>query len=637
MSKQPVQVSGAATKALSDNLRTWSGWPNATLTLEPPPPEAGSPWAATHMLQQRVWLNVDGLSLNPNRVLLSATPFRLRQEAVLTGALLHEAAHARFTTWKPYTEEERAEFKHPDGKEVSQAEMALAMLMEEPRIEGRMYAEAKRTGCSGLEWTMQAMAVHLFPLTVEATDPGQEIMNLIGAWALRAGRATARGSARLTPTPKWATKFNIVLGNAIRRYREDQGDDWAQACDTETQVLKQLLDMLVWRERSYASAGATHQVELARKILNLLFPETPDGEGPTPDVGGCSMLAGAGESGDEDGDEPREGDGSSEGEEGESPSKSALAEAIKEILEESKGSAEAEAKKEMAANPPPAESTSSQGAGAKQRVVGSTITGFLPPSPSDRAVAKSAEKFLRDLVNPTETSATAVTDAPSATIDATALSVWKAGGRRSAPRFFSQTRRDVQPAPPVKIAVLVDISLSMGVLAKPSGLLSWALANAAVDMRNFAGRGTQVESTLIHWGDRAVVIQKNGETLPGVGNHACPDGTTAMGAGLALVDEQIPGFFDLKDSGQEENRLIIQFTDWGLSSERRVHEHASAWVNRALSSGVKMLTIHPSQTIDWVLNIRHNIIDPSLAHRHVMVPYTGDDEKVWTAAAAALR
>lgn len=630
--KPPVQVSGEAARILGENIRTWSGWPNASLTLGAPPPEAGSPWAATNMGTRQVWVNVDELSLNPNRVLNSVTPFRLKQEAVLTGAMLHEAAHARYTTWKPRNEEEAKGFTHPDGSDITEAQMSLAMLLEEPRIERRMAADSAINGSQGLEWTMIAMALHLFPIDLPAASASQHLMNLLGSWILRAGRRNAMALSGKSAAfmPGWVGEYGMFLSKAIRQYRETQGDTGPQALIAADTVFNNLTAALKWDEPGVLDPTL---LGYSRDILDALFPEM--GEQPKAEAAACGASG-------EEGTESDEGeDSEGEGPEGGGPEgegSGQQSEDQKKIAEMMSG-AGAEVANEVK-KPPSAKKIipAEGGVGQGISVEGTSITQWRDPSPEQRETSRQAARFLRDLVDPTETSATTVTDAPSALVDATALSRWKAGGREQSPRFFAQTRRDVQPAPPVKIAVLVDVSASMEVLAQPSAVLSWALSSAAVDLQNFAGRGTQVESTLIHWGDHAVVVQENGAQLPGIASHICPYGTKAMVEAFDLVEGQIPGFFSAKESGREENRLLIQFTDWGLSNWGGEKDRTREAVTQAMDNGVKMLTIAPPRVSGFVRNIEDEIIIPRLRPKHARVTFDPHNPTgVWDAAAEALK
>lgn len=205
---------------------------------------------------------------------------------------------------------------------------------------------------------------------------------------------------------------------------------------------------------------------------------------------------------------------------------------------------------------------------------------------------KEAERFLRDLISPSETTVRTLSETPSATIDGAALAAWKAAGQTGEPMFFVRTRREVMDSPPVRVAILVDISSSMAVLQNPSALLSWALASAAVDLRNFAGRGRQVESCLIHWGSTTpVVVQENGAMLPGLRSVRCNEGTSIMHLALDKVEEQMPGFFAHEEQGKQSNRLLVQFTDWELNGMTAAEAHLR--VGKALDAGVNMLSITP--------------------------------------------
>lgn len=144
----------------------------------------------------------------------------------------------------------------------------------------------------------------------------------------------------------------------------------------------------------------------------------------------------------------------------------------------------------------------------------------------------------------------------------------------------------------MKIAILVDISSSMDILQKPSAVLSWALANAAVDLRNFAGRGQQIQSTMIHWGSQDPrVVVADGAQVPGIHEVPCTEGTNRMHDAINLIETQIPGFLDIPEDGAPENRLLVQFTDWELAMWS-VPATIDA-MRRVTAAGVNMLTISP--------------------------------------------
>lgn len=628
-----VKISGEATKALSDLLRIWSGWPKATVRFADPEHPLTSV-AVTDHNTRTFTANADRLVLNPNRLLSTITPFRLRQEAVLTGALLHEAGHARFSTWQPRNDEDMAAFTRADGTPVTQQELALARLMEEPRIEALMAKNVGRFGAAGLDWTMRASAAHLLPLTELSTDPDQQIMDLITSWVLRAGREEARNPQR---SQAWVRRFNLILREQITAHleaKQQQGVECNPVSDANV-VYQSLLDGIKWS----GEGPKTHLADVASVILKKLFPETDDDSMPTPTFT-CSHSdeseeseegegSGEGEETDEsEGDEGGSGSGEGEGEGDEKFE--ALAAALGDLEtsanEDTKKETEAEAKAETSQV-----GGLSGGDGGSGRLAG----GWRDPSKDERESAAGAERYLRSLIEPSEASTVALTDTPSATVDGAALSAWKAGGQVNAPHFFRRTRREVEPSPPVKIAILVDISGSMDELQKPSAVLSWALASAALDLRNFAGRGQQVETTLIHWGTTVNVIQPNGGTLPGIREVPCMEGTSAMDGALHRVEEEIPGFFDATE--KPENRLLVQFTDWELAYF--CTQRTAPILHRALANGVNMLSVVPrtySERYSALTDILRSA--PALRGETSLLRYNPTrPNEVWETAARTLR
>lgn len=617
----PVQISGDAMRALAGKIREWSGWPNARLVIGKP---EGSPYASCTHHDRTFTVNANALVLNPHRVLLTVTPFRLRQEGVMTGLMLHEAGHARFSRWLPRSKEEaqRKPLLHSDGSVPSKATVSLARLMEEPRIEGLMAENEKNFGASGLAWTMRASAAHIVPTTPLSMDPERQIMDVIKSWTLRAGRQIALGERTGFDVRMWVHAFSGLLTDAVEAHIEAQGSGTARS-DTRS-VMRLLNEMITCDDHT----GPT-MIDAARDVLELLFPETPADEQPQMSEG-CSGQPQEEPEEDSEGDsEPEQGDGEpeegddpakpgeepAEGEEGSEdgdgegdseaeseddgagevsdesdtevepddtePEQSELAKALADMEAQAKADTEDEAEEEADAEP-------NNPSGAGEGAGGDGDKGWRQPNKDEREIQKGAEKFLRELVNPSESSKVTLSDSPAATIDAAAFAAWKAGGMTSDPKFFRRLRRSVEPSPPVKIAILVDVSVSMGLLQKPSGLLSWALAAAAFDLRNFAGRGQQVESCMIHWGSTAKVIQRNGEMMPGIKEFACNEGTTVMHEALDLVEEQMPGFLAAPE--RPEHRLLVQFTDWQLFGgwEARVKIH------HALAVGVNMLSVVPA-------------------------------------------
>lgn len=697
--RQPVQVSGDALRVLNEKVRQWTGWRRGSLTLGPTGRNA--PAFCSHEHRQIV-ADPEILLLNPNRVLLTVTPFRLRQEAVLTGAILHEAGHARHSLWKPLTVEQAkiSPLLHSDGTVPTEQCVALAKVMEEPRVEGLMARDADRIGATGLGWTMRAMAAHLLPPTELSMDPSQALMDLICSWALRAGRQAALNHHVKHPMASWVREFTSLVHQTIEAHLEDRvlagavlyKDPINPAPGVETPNYRslQILSILNQMIQCEDDTGPT-MIDSAREVLRMLFPETDDesdegdeeampnsgcgagspestseagapednagkgdesgadGEGNTePEDEGSGAEPGAGDSdegtGDDESDEEDSGEAEGQpeadepGDDGSDPqedkseepgatdSTSPMARALARMEEASKSQVEDEAEDE-AEQTPPMEQGASGGAGPGGALGGSWRT----PTSEERDVQKGAEKFLRNMIDSSEVSTRSITDQPSASVDGAALSAWKAGGQYREPNFFIRTRRQEQPSPPIEIAVLVDVSSSMDVLQAPSALLSWAMAGAALDLRNFAGRGQQVKSCLIHWGDSVKVIQRPGEVLPGIRVTPCRQGTSNMHGALDMIEEIMPGFYD---PARDVNRLIVQFTDWKVF---QAPEPAKR-VGRALAAGVNMLSVVPHNysaryaRLDEILRMC-----PIQRGHTTLVKYNeGNPAQVWQRAAETL-
>lgn len=666
----PVHVSGEATAALAGLVREWSGWSNARLVLADPRTVGhGSAWASCQWDNRTFTANPETLVLNPHRVLLTITPFRLRQEAVLTGALLHEAGHARHSLWIPCTTEQVSGFRHSNGDIPNVKTVEFARLMEEPRIDGIMARDADSVGARGLGWTMRAASAHLLPGTVLSADPNQKIMDLVTAWALRAGRQIAFNHHTGHTLRHWVGDFTSLLHQTIEAHLLGVMDDQIDAPAATREIMDLILDMI----RCEDDRGST-MIDKARQVLELLFPETDEDDQPSPGAG-CQSEHGqpdesdesdeseegeqgegdeAGEGGEGDtepeddgsGDEPGDGDTGDDGEEeGESDSEgesgqeegatdstdpstdteSELAQMLADIEANAKSDTEEECDEE-AQQVQPADGAGTGGVGADGEE-------WRNPTPTERGIQKGAERFLRTIIAPSEASKIMLTDSPSATVDGAALSAWKAGGQVRTPHFFKRTHREIEPSPPVKIAVLVDVSGSMEELQTPSAVLSWALASAALDLRNFAGRGQQVESTLIHWGSTARVIQHNGEMLPGIREVGCYEGTSALHEAMELVESELPGFYD---EGVTENRLIVHFTDWELSGwTKRV---SAEWIHKALAAGVNMITVAPRDYSERRSDLA-DIVAGAKVQRGTSSIMRYDErhpEQVWENAAAAL-
>lgn len=627
-----LYISGSARASLGALYRQWSGWRNGQLKFGQPNPKV-SDVAMTLRADRTTTVDPARVVRNPNKVLVRVNPFRLRQEAVLTGTLLHEAAHARFSTWRPCTDEGMKNYVHSDGAPVAPATDDLAQALEEARVEGLMHGALTNPSHELYQWTDLAWTLMIPPMVfiprldvarlyAEEPDPRQRLMAFLETFILKGLREFVRDA---TSSAYW--QYHDLMEQVLELYFVERDAKPGEEPDATDRAHAKDIIRELQRSVTHSITSDHDPVDRARAILEELFPNTPPedmprmgggcgegmaGEGPgEPGEQGSGSGSGSGsgeqseDDGQSEGEDSGEGEGEGEGDgQSEDPSRElssreqALAHDTQTQLDRAAatkraaaraGKKKAEARAAGGEQEPEAVSVqrgNGVGAGA-----GSAYRYGIrrQPNADNRAEQKRAEQFLRSMIEPAEGRVDSLSESPAATVDGAALQRWKAGGRTGAPRFFQRTRREVTPSPPLKVAVLVDVSSSMNVLQEPSSILSWAIASAAIDLRNFAGRGRQIESTLIHWGDWARVIQANGKPTQGILVAACQEGTQAMPEAMDLVEQEIPGFGSLPD--KPEHRLLVQFTDWQLWSP--CHQGVTEKVGGAVANGVNMLTILP--------------------------------------------
>ncbi len=414
------QISDRATTTLESHLARWTGWGTASLEFTCDK----APIAGTNLATREVVVNPDVTIRNPLKVLDLVTPFRLRQEGILTGTLLHEAAHARYTQWRGHA-----------GQYPEQV-LALATVLDEPRIEAYFRTEARENGAFGLGWTLLASAARHCPPT-SLTHDAMSVMDCVNLWVLTAGRHHAfdtvsnAGRPSTSGTPSWVSRMDSVLVMALSAHASAHEEAYGEKVSWA--AIKALLGTAVASEDH---EGPT-MLDLAQSILDALYPGVPPEERPSPpDPHGA------------DEDEGEEGDGGDTGDalpEVVQDEMQAAAEAAEEGQQADIGDAD---KAEQDSTPVDAGDYSGPGEWRK-------------PTPPEQKVREDARRFLRDLSAPTVVTTRPLRETPSASIDAAAYAAWKARGATSAPRFSRRTRKVVTPAPPVNVAVLKDVSGSM--------------------------------------------------------------------------------------------------------------------------------------------------------------------------------
>lgn len=686
-------ISPQAIETLRGYMKDWSGWDDLKLSLGKPQQTS---IGETDHLNHHITINPDEVLLNPNKVLTSVTPFRLRQEAVMTGVMLHEAAHARFSTWRPRTPKDRAIWTLADGSLVTPAIEQLAVLVEEARIEGAMATKyspdigKKLTDAdkltSSLLWTLLASAMKFVPATQLPTDPDEQVMSVISAWVLRSARMDRLPSYVLggkVNFSSWSKDYLAILHKTVLNHFErldlehpNAGDNQASTSPSPKhksgktrRVLSLLQSMVAWRDipntptKAYYSSRlkkrifpAALNVEFAAEVIGLLYPHLDDDQVPTPPTSGCGFgqpqdqqdqqdqQEGGQDNGQNQQDQKDQGgqsnsDGSSSDSTGGSSSSagSSQNQQLQQIQQQQEKLNKALQNLDRKAIQKIQQSVHEIVNSREEIKLDTVLPQYTQtPTKEDRALADQASKFLRHRIDAAEVMISSLSDTPSANVDGAALSAWKASGQVQSPHFFRRDRRDVRPSPPIQIGILVDISGSMEPMQQPSARLAWSLASAARDLSNFAGRGTQVSMSMVHWGSTARVVVGANDKVQGLHIAPCNEGTHRMGDGLELLEREMPGF--LRGSDVPTNRLLIQFTDWEIFGSG--FSHAKAVLDLALDTELSMISVMPDENNFLNAGLaQHNraVGDHALSPRvKTMTFKKGDDDKVWETATALL-
>lgn len=528
---------------------------------------------------------------NPEGVLRIVTPFRLKQEAAITGAILHEVTRLRVSDLEEVTEYKVAVTTHSVAGNPRVLE--FARVIEEVRIDNSV------ENTEGLGWTVRATAAKaLGGIDWDST----EIMDVMVRSILTAGRFVFQNDPPEWARHEWTWLWGKVAEHLISTY---PGRD---VVPMEERIRTQL-------DAAMTSAGKSAQrvLSAAHTTLSLLFPDNDAPEIPAPGQAGGSTGA-------------------------EGPDE----EYYQDHMETSAGETGSEPSGESD-DPGDPKGTLSTAAGLNTEYEkGFTPIGRRGPGPPDRVVQQAASKFLASVIDPSTSTIRSLDDSPSSEVDPEALAVWRSAGADSEPRFFVRTRRETTPSVPAKIALLVDVSGSMDLLQAPSAQMSWALAAAAEDLSNYAGAGVNVEVVQVNWGSTARVVRHPGDPARTIDFYKCRQGTRAMHEAIELADEALGGSL-LSTPERPENRLIVHFSDWVVQARSDLAAEFGAANLRALSAGTKILSVEPvpEGQMNNSYMVAADAVDiacEKAGHSGFRrVTYNGSTRRVWDAAIDMMR
>jgi hypothetical protein len=540
-----------------------------------------------------------------------------RQYPILAGVLAHESGHARWTQWgvfdnpgawpkalpnpdfdpaKPEGKGNRREF--PLDQKGGGELFKVAKYLEEPRID-RL---ASNVFTKTWKRAIQLVGGHLILKSVQEQDEaGENAVDAALGMAIIVGARMTIGVLGTTPDERAAVKKVLESAKKIIELNNEQLDPSVQTKDAFEEI------MAIVNRHTFSSANddPIEHLEAARQILAIVHPEKADdpdqsGDEGEGDQGSASAAAmpGAGttasKSGDDEGDDSdqqgggdqdeddsegddtsEDADGSGDGAGEDSGNDNSEAEqAMQELRNSMKEELDELADKMGQIARVEAENNSDKGTNYHGAVMfrdpkAPPINRYEDPTAEDRDLYKRIREWMFAQIEPTRTldesqhwlpGGGARLDVQQYIRDNLAGNI---GPQRSDWKRVSET---VKPAPPVKVAIMLDGSGSMNSYARKSASIAWAAANAAADL-------PESRTVSVIYGDAAGVTQEPGH-MPSkkVAVASCNGGMEEFQGAARLVEEHLW----LNDEVEEDapsNVLIIIVSDICYGGEAPDGEH----------------------------------------------------------------
>ncbi len=486
-----------------------------------------------------------------------------------TGAILHEALHARFTLW----DLELA------SKALSEKENEALHLLEESRIE--------------------ALGVLTFP-------DNRDFLRA-SAMEIVLGELDEKMLATMSGTRAFA-KIGALVGARIDAGVLDKRDVGSVIDLAIDNLGQELYDQLrvIWRKAQNYTAhkNAEPLYALAREWEQLVSErekEKGEGEG--------------------EGGEPTEGEGEGMGK--------ALAEALAEALADSADDTAMNANDSLTKREQSekwAEESKARASDGKRRQQnkveqgkvfakstgeqstngsGSTLIETRNPQSAERVASVKVAQLLEKAKYRERDVTTVRSVLPAGRLRTRALVQSKAleskGVFTPVEAWEHKTRKHTDE-PSLTIGVMVDISGSMGSAMNPMATTAWVLANA--------GRRVQARTAMVYYGSGVFPTLRLGEKLDEVRVWSAPDGTEKFDQAFRALDSHLT----LLDSQGAKMLVIVSDGQYTTDESKR----AKAWVQECEKKGVAVL---------WLTFDRHtSYIDPYLAGTNGQVVQLNADE-----------
>lgn len=508
------------------------------------------------------------LTINLDRVITKgkSRPAKLdsiedfRLHPVLAGVAAHESGHARWTLWDklpPVIPNPDFDVTQPEAPgnlsefNVSKQGklMELATNIEEPRVERLAKANFTKTWKAALGFS----ASHLIMDAVEAMDDENEnaLDSAVRLAVIVGGRQTA-GTLGQSDDSRAAVKKILDSAQAIIEKANGNLEPAQQTADPFHTIMG-LVNTAIFNNDH---TDPIPHLEAARQILKIVHPEDaddPDNSGRGPG-GEMAMGGGEGYAGGADG-EDGETPGSGEASSAMAELKSMMEDALNDL--EAAGITEAIQESENEATPKANDRSSGHGATHYKNPRAPQVRKHESPNKDDYALYKKAREWMEARIQPavSETEAGQWLPVGGARLNVRSMVRDDFAGHRVTQRSdWDKSTETIKPAPPQKVAIMLDGSGSMGSYARISASIAWAAANAAADM-------PESRTVSVVYGDAAQVTQEPGHAPARDIAISNTDGGMEDFIGAAELVEEALWLNDVVEEGQDANVLIIIVSD----------------------------------------------------------------------------
>lgn len=480
---------------------------------------------------------------------------------VIWGLAAHEAAHARFSKWM-----DEIDRRARNGKltQMERKYVGAATILEESRIEKKQM----HTRPQDQVW-LQASGTKL--ALEEVTAQMAEAKELLK-------------EARKEDESAHIQKAAIARAAALVLARIDAG---SVEPDANTDSLTKLVEdtfgkkdsvklRAIWTE---AQRTGDEDADTMLKLGKRWYELTGDDGGAGGEDGEeVSISVGMGGSGD--GDEESDQDGNALGK--------ALKGAADNAEKEANGESERERRQRRVAQVVDKRKLDANAAKEAKSLARATfagkgdnmshpIRGYRAPTPSELNLARSTRRALQAAYLPEKAVTKTTRQLPPGRLSMRAVRQHDAqisvGQLPDAEPFTYKDRRHVS-TPPLKVAIIQDVSGSQGAAAAAAASGAWSLAKAAQMI-------SDATVAMVSFGDRVNAIIRPGEKLSQVPILQTPYGTDYFVDALKAVEGQL----DLTRSGSA--RLVVVLTDGYFSG--RDMQNRDAAIKRLTDTGVKFL------------------------------------------------